>query len=303
MKRERFEKLLPHLRNAAAKGCRVDILWGHYKSDGGLVASLNEAEAIERRIEEVGLTGRVTIHRFSTRSHAKFLVADDGSTGTVATIGSCNWLYSTFESWEASVRLRDPLLVSDALYELAELARPADGQIPDLTARLAELARELSTKPPVSGGATVKVVTGEEHDNAVLTARDEAKSEITVVSHRLGVTAKPAIVIPAAAAVKERGLRVDLIYCVPSGPVQHMDAARTAWEFREQGVSIAAVQRPRVHAKMLLWDSDNVVITSLNWLSADASDNSPRQEIGVSISAPRLADYVREELSRAREYG
>jgi cardiolipin synthase len=297
----RFERLLPAFRTAASHGCRVDILWGQASVEGGIVKSLQEAEAIQKRLEETGLSGLIEVHRFSTRSHAKLLIADDGEGRTIGTVGSCNWLMSGFESFEASIRLRDPHLVGDLLYEVAEMVRPQDGQLPELTARLAQGARELHGRPPLSGGARVQILVGAEHDDPVLDARDHAEQQIVVLSHRLGITAKPAIIIPAATAVRSRPVKIELYYGRPSGPVQQRDASAASWTFREQGVELIAVHRPRLHAKLLLWDDDNAVITSLNWLSADTLPGNPRKEIGVSVKSARVATFLREEFQQSRE--
>ena len=208
---------------------------------------------------------------------------------------------SGFESFEASIRLRDPHLVGDLLYEVAEMVRPQDGQLPELTARLAQGARELHRRPPLSGGARVQILVGAEHDDPVLDARDHAEQQILVLSHRLGITAKPAIIIPAATAVRSRPVKIELYYGRPSGPVQQRDASAASWTFREQGVELIAVHRPRLHAKLLLWDDDNAVITSLNWLSADTLAGNPRKEIGVSVKSPRVATFLREEFQQSRE--
>lgn len=261
-----------------------------------------EAEAIRQRLRESGLDGAIEVHTLSTRSHAKVLIADDGAGTYTATVGSCNWLYSGFESYELSVRLRDPRLVGDVLYETAELARPTDGQLPDLTARLAQKARELHGKPALSGGARVRILAGDEHDECILEARDHAQHHITVLSHRLGVTAKPAIIIPVSKAVELRHVKAELYYGQPSGPVEQVDAARASWTFKEKGVELIAVHRPRVHAKALLWDDDCVVVTSLNWLSADPPASQPLQELGVSIKSNRLAVFLRETFEIARSF-
>jgi phosphatidylserine/phosphatidylglycerophosphate/cardiolipin synthase-like enzyme len=300
--RNRFEYLLPAFRVAVGHGCKVDILWGHSAIDGGTVKSLHEAEAIYQRLQEAGLSGSINVHRFSTRSHAKLLVADDGEGGTTATVGSCNWLYSGFESYELSVLIRDPHLVGDVLYEIAELSRPRDGQLPEITARLAQAARELQGRPALTGNAVVRVLVGDEHDDCVLEARDSALHQITVLSHRLGVTAKPSIVIPVSAAAKLRNVDVKLYYGQPSGPVKQQDATSASWTFREQGVDLVAVHRPRIHAKALLWDDDHVVVTSLNWLSADTPVNNPRQEIGIAVRRSRAAALLREAFHVARTF-
>jgi len=146
----------------------------------------------------------------------------------------------------------------------------------------------------------VRLVIGEEHDDCLLQARDQAARCITVLSHKLGVTAMPAVVIPAAAAVRDRQIAVELLYCIPSGPVEQAKAAAARWQFEEQGVILRAVQRPRLHAKMLLWDDDEALVTSLNWLSADTMNKNAHGEIGVRMFAPRAAERLREALRFAQ---
>jgi len=297
----RFDALLPDIRVAVGRGCRVDIFWGHSSlSTEGTVKSFREAEKIRKRIAETGLSGSVHVHLFTTRSHGKLLIYDDGALGAMATIGSCNWLYSGFKSFEVSVRIRDPHLVSDVMFEMGELARPPDGHVPELTARLAEWARALRSKPSLPGNASAHLLIGDEHDKQILQAKEKAQREITVMSHRLGVVAKPAILIPVATAAKQRGVDIKLYYGEPSGPVKPRDATAAQVTYREQGVSLEAVRTPRIHAKLLLWDKDNVVVSSLNWLSADTHTGNPRQEIGIAISRPNIADYLRGEFERAK---
>lgn len=298
----RFEAILPALRVAAGRGCRVDILWGQSNQQGGVVTSLREAKQIKLRIEETGLSGTVFVHLASTGSHAKLLIADDGAGRYSATFGSCNWLSSDFGSFEASARLRDPLLVGDALFEAAELARPRDGHLPDLSAKLAQAARIMHTKTSTGGSSKIKILIGEEHDDCVLNARDLAAERITVLSHRLGVTAKPSILIPFTKAVRDRSINVDLFYGRASGPVSQSSVDDSKWILKDKGVELTAIHRPRIHAKMLLWDSDNVIISSLNWLSADATRENPRQEMGVSIVASNLAKFVREKFDISRDF-
>ena len=174
--------------------------------------------------------------------------------------------------------------------------------MPDLSARLAQAARELLCRPALVGETRAKVVIGQEHDDCMLEARDHAKSSIVVFSHRLGVTAKPSVIIPAASAARQRKVDVELIYGRASGPVSTKDALDASWEFKEDGVRLVAIHRPRVHAKLLLWDDDNVVVTSLNWLSADASSTSPRQEMGVRLTGPRLAATLKEDFDLKRQF-
>lgn len=69
-------------------------------------------------------------------------------------------------------------------------------------------------------------------------------------------------------------------------------AADVTREAAFAGVSIRPVREPRVHAKLLGWDDDFVVVTSQNWLSADPSEGNRRKEIGIFLHAAGAARRV-----------
>jgi phosphatidylserine/phosphatidylglycerophosphate/cardiolipin synthase-like enzyme len=79
------------------------------------------------------------------------------------------------------------------------------------------------------------------------------------------------------------------------------DALRETELLRAEGVELAPVLKPRIHAKVLCWDDDNIVVTSLNWLSADPSAEYLRAEIGIHIQASGIAKAFRERLAVARD--
>ena len=45
-----------------------------------------------------------------------------------------------------------------------------------------------------------------------------------------------------------------------------------------------------LHGKFVAWDSDNLVVTSLNWGSASSDADFPQAEIGVHVEAGGIAD-------------
>ena len=65
---------------------------------------------------------------------------------------------------------------------------------------------------------------------------------------------------------------------------------------------IRPVREPRVHAKLLAWDDDHVVVTSQNWLSADPGPADDRKEIGLYLhaagAARRVIDYLKPIANR-----
>jgi cardiolipin synthase A/B len=62
------------------------------------------------------------------------------------------------------------------------------------------------------------------------------------------------------------------------------------------GVRLVQIHDRELHGKFLIWDDDHLVITSLNWSSADTSADAPLGEIGLYIRSPDLAANVRRRL-------
>jgi cardiolipin synthase A/B len=104
---------------AVQRGARVHILWGEDREKSGTSPTRRAISSLRDKIVAMGLDGQLRVHPFSTGSHAKIIVADTGRLDRhVAVIGSCNWLYSGFSSFECSVRLRDPSAVAAIVEQL-----------------------------------------------------------------------------------------------------------------------------------------------------------------------------------------
>jgi cardiolipin synthase len=142
--RDSLEFAMPYILDAGRRGVRVDILWGEGE-DKPEVTKTRELLAVARAdLSAISLYNLVAIHPFSTNSHAKLIVSDDSQIGRdVAIVGSCNWLYSTLASLDASPRLREPTIVADVIDVLSDISRGGDRLWKPLSINLAELAREV----------------------------------------------------------------------------------------------------------------------------------------------------------------
>jgi phosphatidylserine/phosphatidylglycerophosphate/cardiolipin synthase-like enzyme len=298
---QRFAALLPDFRKAIALGVKVDILWGQDKNADERRSTAKVVQQLRAELEAEGLDG-LMIHPFSTGSHAKIVLADDGTPDRViALVGSCNWLYSGFSSFEVSVRMRDYLLVADVIDQVAELSRGGNGHWTNLTSDLVAQAVNLrSQRAQHEGKASVCVLLGSDHAELVREARDTADKSLVIASHRFAGAANNLILAPVFAASKRaRDLDVRLFYGEDSGAITATDVARLTSEAAKVGVRIRPVHRPRLHAKFLTWDDDVAVITSQNWLSADTTDDNPRQEIGICIRSPGVGRILLERFDAA----
>jgi sugar-specific transcriptional regulator TrmB len=91
---DKFEARKSSLVEAARRGVKIDIMWGE-DEERNLIRSTRAA--VTRIRGEVASIGLIQAHPFSTGSHAKILIADDGNSDRYfAVIGSCNWLASGF---------------------------------------------------------------------------------------------------------------------------------------------------------------------------------------------------------------
>lgn len=298
---QRFAALLPELRKAVGMGVKVDILWGQDKNADERRSTAKVAQQLRAQLEAEGLDG-LTIHPFSTGSHAKIVLADDGTPDRViALVGSCNWLYSGFSSFEVSVRLRDHQLVADVIDQVAELSRGGNGHWTNLTSDLVAQAVNLRSQSSQNEGkAGVCVLLGSDHAELVREARDTADKSLVIASHRFAGAANNLILAPVFAASKRAcNMDVRLFYGEDSGAITATDIAQLTNEAAKVGVRIRPVHRPRLHAKFLTWDDDVAVITSQNWLSADTMDDSPRQEIGICIRSPGVGRILLERFEAA----
>lgn len=290
--------LLPSIQMAVEKGVHIYIFWGQNENPDELASTRSAIGEIRKNLEFQALAEHVTIQPFSTGSHSKLLLADAGSAGEyVAVLGSCNWLTSGFASYEASVLFRDPKIVNELVRCFGRLVCMHDGLWSELAGEIALISQSLQSAQRSKSVGEGSIIVGSQHNELVLRARDEAKKSILLTSHRLGVAAGSGILAPLqSAATDNPQLSVDVLYCHKTAPVRGSDERRLTMEATSLGVSLVQIPSPRIHAKLLVWDDDNAVITSLNWLSADQTQNSSMGEIGVHLQVPGVGRYIAEHL-------
>ena len=294
----RVMDLLPSFRRAIERGVHIQIFWGQNDDPQDLVSSKSAIGELRKSAEIQALAEHLIFHPFSTSSHSKLLLADAGPSGEyIAVVGSCNWLTSGFESYEASVVLRDPKMVNEVVRCFGRLVCMHDGLWSELAGDIVRISQTLQSAPATQPVGEGSIIVGAQHNELILRARDEAKKSILLASHRLGIAAGPGILAPLqSAATQNSHLSVDVFYCRKTSPVRGSDERRLTHEANSVGVSLAPIQSPRIHAKLLVWDDDNAVITSLNWLSASQTQGSNLVEVGVHLRVPGVGRYITDHL-------
>jgi len=284
---EAVDRLFPQLLAAARdRGVTTHLFYG--KDDRmGLTGQTAAAVAHARQLIRAEKVGRfIRLHPFSTRSHAKLLVADDANGDFNAVVGSCNWLSTTFNLFEVSISLDDPQTVGSILHALSDMAYRATGRETGIAMDLAGMAVNLSRAPASKGKATARLVFGAEHARVLEMARDDASERILIGSHRIGASAETLSLIPTRAAVRDKGIEAVAYYGEPPEEAHLLPEATPD--------TIQFLERRDMHAKFAAWDKDDVLITSQNLLSADPTE--PWSEIGIHVRSAGIADRLVERI-------
>ncbi len=194
---DRAEAILPLLLQAAERGVKIDLLWGQDDAGTTTRSSQFAAAKLQASVLAQGRGSEISIHPFSTNSHAKIIIADTKKGDWTAIIGSCNWLASDLTSFETSLRLRDQYFVGSLVRKLASLARGRPGVWNDLAIELTILGRRIMDRPASKGRMVpMRLVYGSDHAKLILEARDNANQRIFALSHRIGIAAHPVALLP-----------------------------------------------------------------------------------------------------------
>jgi phosphatidylserine/phosphatidylglycerophosphate/cardiolipin synthase-like enzyme len=298
---DQFENLLPSLLSAAARSVEIYIMWGQLMPKEGDDDQLQEYKKVIESLERFqrifiseGFESRFKVHIDPSDSHAKFIICDHAIYGYCATFGSCNWLASNFHKFESSVCVADNHFVSDALRIASALAKGKFLMTNDLSQYLAHLSVSLKADYTASDSpdcATINILSTNDHELYLLKARDEAEDNIFVCSHRVSHIADNSILPTILSNQKARKTAAYGRATGKKGGMTNKQAEELKNEYETKGFNMVVANQPQIHAKILSWDSDNVVITSLNWLSASSNLESYR-EIGVYVKGSGVSDII-----------
>ena len=284
------------LERAVRRGVRVHLFFGSSLDEEG--KHMRAMAELHKRLHAAGAC--VAVHLAPVHSHAKILIADDGSDGAVALVGSCNWLQSPFRAHELSIELRDgPAIAScldlfGAITAAVPTARDSRDAMQAMRAALRLKRVSLIEASPIGDTipAKLRILAAPDHLPLLRRAAHDAVERLIVMTHRLGSPMIQNVFDPAQVA-SERISTVQALYSVPSGHVKKRHI-RAASERVGQGVDIRQVQSrdAMLHGKALMWDHDDIVVTSFNWGSQTASDDKPLDEIGLHLHGKGIADIL-----------
>jgi len=299
-----FKTIFDRLVLSVQRGIQVDILWGQEEPDdqrsiGSYNQFLEGLEIYREEIVKLGLTSLFTIHSDPTGSHTKMIVCDNINNGYCATIGSCNWLASGFNRYECSVFIMNNALVIEILDILSIISKGKSRVSNYLSKSISSISYELKRSFQntvqelfVDRNVRIKIINKNEHHQYVLDARDKANKSIFIASHRISNNAERPILTPLISSMKSNGaLDIHMYYSSLSGGISAQQLSEVSDSLTDNGIFLLKKKDPISHAKILSWDDDNILITSLNWLSASA-DGNPYDEMGVFIEKKNIFSTV-----------
>ncbi|MBU2147692.1 MAG: hypothetical protein KKD02_15225 [Alphaproteobacteria bacterium] len=297
--RDRRERIVRSLEDACRRGVRCHLFFGTSLDRAKHATAMQE---LFLRLSATRQTrGYLLVQRDPVESHAKFLVADDGHDGAVVLMGSCNWLHSPFSAVEVSAELTETQAVAegmDLLREIVSKLSSASRSVETLQFMASELRRQrniLSTpedaQVPV---ATLTILHAADHQRLLRVAAHDAQQRFVCCTNKVGANMVPALFDPAEVAGR-RLSDVRIYYSRRTGPVKRGHV--TKHRERLHGiVDLIGVPEPQLHAKFLAWDSDHVVVSSLNWGSQSGLEDNPLDEIGLYLEGPKLATSLLERF-------
>lgn len=297
----RINFFLNELLATINRGVKVILLWGKddFDSPEIKVQELKNFEEITSQFNKLynDYNGRIILHEIQTGSHAKYLLWDDEDQHC-SLIGSCNWFFTEFNRYEASVLIKDNDFSRELLQISASLTTGAKLINNYLGSELLELAQ--SIKPTVLESnsvdkkiASVSLLLKGHHLKYIQNAK-KANHRITLLSDKIS----PILHRSIWDSLSTCNTRISAFYSTVNKEVFDYKQAQqfsSNIESNNSNVSLKLHSPPsgnKSHAKVLAWDKNHIVITSLNWMSSDASgefkNNDLYHELGIYVKADKI---------------
>lgn len=299
IKVDQVKQLFEAFRAACRRGVNITLLWGGEKDQKTKDRNSNAVRTLENLIRnEPDMRGKVRIHPRSLNTHAKVLVSDTQDGQWIAAVGSCNWLSSPMQATDMTVTLRDARSVADILSAVRSLV-DQDGEIDRLATQLTLVVRKLRASRTTSeSNAKIRILSGEEHDALARKASGSPKGRFVMSSHRVGATARTGALLPSMKAASAEDVDPVFLFYTQSGPIKKPHLRELIQDAESNGIDVIKTRKIPLHAKFLLWGSDDLIVTSLNWASSASGAIDPPGELGVHIHQSGISDFIMKQLER-----
>jgi len=285
------------LKKALKRGVQIYVLWG--KSNASKLnedsdASISKDKLIEKYLRDFntscnneGLLNTINYNDFRrTDSHAKFIITKHETKGLCVMVGSCNFLFTQFNRFEASILVYDEIFVK---YFIDIAANICCGKS-DFSSSVRKELRSISDnilgdveKPNIPNDQKLELslVSKNQHQNYIDLAT-QATDRVYIISDYINTTP----IRPIFDVLKNCKANKYYYYCQKSSYIQQSEIIEIGNYLKSvDSSSQLGAHHSKSHAKVLAWDNNHLLITSLNWLSGMVSDKPLEKyhEIGVYV--------------------
>ncbi|WP_308909466.1 phospholipase D-like domain-containing protein [Pseudokordiimonas caeni] len=298
-----IDLIAPSLEAASRRNVRIDLLWG-LSVDPEDVQARTPIVHFQKAIKNLSAKAQkqITLSELSTNSHSKIIIYDSRSRQDwMSIVGSCNFLSSRYDQFEISVQVQSTQLAQTLLGVLLSIQLPASGAWPAVSRRLNRYWNELREKKAEdvcveNANGQIQVLYDHDHYACLREARDQAVDRIWIGCDLFGLAADTSTLVPMAEASKS----------VQSVSLFYQRASKAIKEFglRPEDICTRASDKidiqqiASLHGKFILWDDDDIAITSFNWMSTTVVGARARgAEIGLRINREKIAETLKQKLS------
>lgn len=295
------------IREALKRGVKVYILWGKSNAEeeeDGYEKSNNEDKKIERMLKDFNTSCRednifnsINYNDFRrTDSHAKFVITNHSERGLCAMVGSCNFLYTKYDRFEASIIVYDDLFTKSLLEVAADICSGKNFYNSLQRTELRRISSKIKIKKNKvdivdSEKIEIKLVLKSQHSSYIDLAA-QAKKRIYITSDYINTSP----IRPIFDALRKSEARKYYYYNKKSPYVEYLEIKEMQEDLKlSDSLATLGSHDSKSHAKVLAWDNNDLLITSLNWLSASAPDNSQDayHEMGIYVKGWDVAkDFI-----------
>lgn len=291
-----FDLTMGTVISSLKRGVTIYLLWGKDQFDNE-DKHFNEIREYFENIER-DYYGLFFLHKIQTGSHAKFIIYDNDDSDFTSIIGSCNWFYTNFDRYEGSVLIRDNDFSKKLLNITASLATGRSYLSNELTLILSTLSNQIPSskkieKLEINNTAKVNLLLKSDH-YTVLNLAQRAKERIYILSDKISYNINRAV---WEGLKNSKAKKIKAWYTSDSENLSHEQIQKFSDILRKdinQNIVLKNdTSKKKNHSKIIAWDKDHIVISSLNWLSANSSFNQASEfdnnhEIGVYINYPKI---------------
>jgi len=303
-----YTHLFLEIKEALKRGVQVYILWGKSnaeETDENFEKSDTEDKAVEKKLRDFneschqeGMLNVVNYNDFRrTDSHAKFVITNHVDKGLCTMVSSCNFLYAKFERFEASVVVCNDQFTKYFLEIAANICcgkstfdSKVRKEFRGLSSNIADTPNDVDI--PNNEKLELRLVLKHQHHSYIDLAA-QAKNKIYIISDFINTSP----IRPIFDALKKSEAKKYYYYSKKSSYIDHSEIVEMHDDLKSaDSLSQLGAHHSNSHAKVLAWDNNDLLITSLNWLSASAPNNLVEiyHEIGVYVQGWDVAkDFIK----------